>query len=73
MLMSMVNVRKVAVAVAERGMVMHMVVWLLPIPRLGMGMLMVRVMGVPVSMLHGLVPVRVRMALCQVQPDAKGH
>jgi hypothetical protein len=73
MVMPVMNIRKVPVAVGERGMGVIMVVWLLLIPRVGMGVLMVRIMGVPVSVLNVPVPVRVLMPLRQVQPDTQGH
>jgi hypothetical protein len=71
--MPVVRIREVRVAVGERGVFMNMVVRSLPVPGLAMRVLMVQVMGVRMSMLHGAVPVSMRMPLRQVQPDAKGH
>lgn len=66
--MTVMRIREVPVAVGERGMVMNMRVGLTLIPRLGMGVLMVRIVAVLVSMLRGVMLVVVRMALGQVQP-----
>ena len=71
--MPVMTVRKVPMAVGERDMGVRMVMWLLPIQRLGMVVLMVRVMRVPVAVLQGLMLVRVFMPFGQVQPDAQSH
>lgn len=64
--MPVMSIREVTVAMAERDVFMDVVVWLLSVPRVGMFVLMVRIMGVRVSMPHGIMPVQVRMSFCQV-------
>ena len=71
--MPVMTVRKVSVAVGHWRVLVDMVMWLLLIQRIGMVVLMVRVMRVPVTVQQGLVLVRVLMPLGQVQPDAQSH
>ena len=72
MVVPVMSVRKVRVAVSERCVCVNMVMRLLLILRVDM-VLMVRIMAVPMTMLQGLVLVRVGMPFRQVQPDAGGH
>lgn len=73
MLMPMMDVWKVPMVVRDGFMHMFMGMRFFAIPRESMRMLMVGVVPVRMTVGAGIVSMRVRMTLDQMQPQASGH
>ena len=73
MLVTVMNIREMAMAVLYRRMGMRMAMRFLPIPREIVHMLMMLVVRVLMAVQHAFVGVLVPMSLAQVQPYPKAH
>ena len=69
----MMHIRKMRMAVPQRTVHMHMAVGLSRIPLKPMLMLVMFIMHMPMSVLHGLMLMIMGMPFRQVQPHTHGH
>lgn len=70
---SMVNIRKMRVIMANREMQMRMTVWLVHTPPLGMLMLMMLIVRMAVRVFLGQMLMGMAMLLGEMQPNAEQH